>query len=85
MPRYDFECYDGHRFEHDCRMDEIDNEIPCKESGCERMAKQIITHSHPEGWFDHGAASNRDAAREGRYDPNNPNRRFMTKGRSWRK
>jgi uncharacterized integral membrane protein (TIGR00701 family) len=31
------------------------------------------------------AASNRDAALEGRYDPLNPNRRFMKKGRSWQK
>ena len=35
--------------------------------------------------LDHGMATNRDAAREGRYNPLNPNTRFMAKGRSWRK
>ena len=36
--------------------------------------------------LDHGRASNRDAAREGRYDPLNPNRRFISKGRrEWRR
>lgn len=53
---------------------------------CRLMAKQVFgAHSNPGGMLDHGSASNRDAAREGRYDPLNPNRRFMTKGRSWRK
>lgn len=42
-------------------------------------------HNNPGGALHHGLASNRDAAREGRYDPLNPNRRFMAKGRGYRK
>ena len=53
---------------------------------CMLKAKLIVgPHSNPGGMHDHGLGSNRDAAREGRYDPLNPNRRFMAKGRSWRK
>jgi len=53
---------------------------------CQLKAKLVVrAHAHPAGMLDHGLASNRDAAREGRYDPLNPNRRFMAKGRSWRK
>ena len=85
MPLYDFQCDHKHRFEHTCSMDDCEKEIPCEASGCTLMARNVISHSHPEGWFDHGSASNRDAGREGRYDPLNPNRRFITKGRSWRK
>lgn len=126
MPRYDFECPHGHRFEYDCSMADRDKPIPCegvvnqlapdelveqypegaklpdglarvplndgmgnkilvKEVPCALSAVGIITHSNPAGALDHGSASNRDAAREGRYDPLNPNRRFMAKGRSWRK
>jgi hypothetical protein len=55
--------------------------VPCK-----LKAKLIIgKHNNPGGALDHGLAANRDAAREGRYDPANPNRKFMAKGRSWRK
>lgn len=42
-------------------------------------------HNNPGGALFHGLGSNRDAAREGRYDPLNPNRRFMAKGRGYRK
>jgi hypothetical protein len=53
---------------------------------CMLKATLIVgPHSNPAGMLDHGMASNRDAAREGRYDPMNPNRRFIAKGRSWRK
>jgi hypothetical protein len=57
-----------------------------KEVPCMLKATLVIgTHSNPKSMLDHGFASNRDAAREGRYDPLNPNRRFMAKGRGWRK
>lgn len=53
---------------------------------CILMAKKLsISFSESNGILDHGTASNRDAAREGRYDPFNPNRRFMTKGRTWKR
>jgi hypothetical protein len=66
-------------------MAECDQETPCEEPGCTAAATQIIAHSNPGGSLSHGAASNRDAALEGRYDPLNPNRRFMKKGRSWQR
>jgi hypothetical protein len=65
--------------------DENKNEFLVKKVRCRLMAKMIISHNNPGGMLDHGSASNRDAAREGRYDPLNPNRRFMTKGRAWRR
>ena len=52
---------------------------------CVLMARHIISHSNPAGALDHGTSNNRDAAREGRYDPLNPSRRFMAKGRGYRK
>jgi hypothetical protein len=53
---------------------------------CVFKAKIFIgVHNNPGGALDHGLGSNRDAAREGRYDPLNPNRRFMAKGRGYRK
>lgn len=53
---------------------------------CMLKAKRIeIAFSETNGICQSGMASNRDAAREGRYDPLNPNRRFMAKGRgAWR-
>lgn len=56
-------------------------EIPCML----KAELYIGRHSNPAGMLDHGLATNRDAAREGRYDPVNPSRRFISKGRSWRK
>ena len=86
MPLYDFECPGGHRFERICPMDKRGEEVPCEEASCALRAKQVFgTHSNPSSMLDHGSASNRDAAREGRYDPLKPNTRFMAKGRGWRK
>lgn len=85
MPLYSFGCQDNHVFEHMCPMAECDKILPCEEPGCKLPAQQVINHSNPGALLDHGSASNRDAAREGRYDPMNPNRRFMAKGRSWRR
>jgi hypothetical protein len=57
-----------------------------KKVPCILQATLVVgTHSNPAACLHHGFASNRDAAREGRYDPLNPNRRFMAKGRGWRK
>lgn len=57
-----------------------------REVPCMLKASLVVgTHTNPKSMLDHGFASNRDAAREGRYDPLNPNRRFMAKGRDWRK
>lgn len=60
-------------------------EIPVKTVACMLMAGTVIAHQNPAGMLDHGSSNNRDAAREGRYDPLNPNRRFMAKGRGYRK
>jgi len=60
--------------------------VAVKKVPCILKAKRItISFSESNHILDHGSASNRDAAREGRYDPLNPNRRFMAKGRQWRK
>jgi len=60
--------------------------LAVKPVACMLKAKlKVGTHSNPAAILDHGMASNRDAAREGRYDPLNPSRRFMSKGRGWRK
>jgi len=53
---------------------------------CMLKAKLVVgTHNNPRNILDHGLGRNRDAAREGRYDPLNPNTRFLSKGRGWRK
>ena len=63
------------------RVPVVVTEVPCI-----LKAKLLVgTHSNAKAMLDHGMASNRDAAREGRYDPLNPNRRFIAKGRQWRK
>jgi hypothetical protein len=63
-----------------------EGDLPVVMVPCALKATQFIgQHNNPGGAIDHGASSNRDAAREGRYDPLNPNRRFVTKGRGYRK
>ena len=65
---------------------EGEEEIWVKDVPCMLKAKHVeISFSGTNLILDHGSASNRDAAREGRYDPLNPNTRFMAKGRQWRK
>lgn len=55
-------------------------------SRCILRAKRIFAgHNNPAGMLDHGMAINRDAAREGRYDPLRPSTRVMGSGRYWRK
>lgn len=59
--------------------------ILTRDSPCILGAKIFVgNHNSPKSLLNHGSASNRDAAREGRYDPLNPNTRFMAKGREWR-
>jgi len=60
-------------------------EAPVLEVPCALKATMVIAHSNPGGALGHGTSNNRDAAREGRYDPLNPNRNFMAKGRGYRK
>jgi len=53
---------------------------------CILKAQRIeIAFSDTNAILQCGVASNRDAAREGRYDPLNPNTRFIKKGRTWQK
>jgi len=47
---------------------------------CPLMAKRIeISHARPSAMLDYGLGANRDAAREGRYDPNRPSTRGVRK------
>jgi hypothetical protein len=47
---------------------------------CPLMAKRIeISHARPSTMLDYGLGANRDAAREGRYDPNRPSTRGVRK------
>lgn len=46
---------------------------------CGVRAKYILTHGHPGGLLDHGICANRDAAREGRWDPDRPITRGVRK------
>ena len=63
-----------------------DGKVLVRKVPCQLKAELFVgPHNNPGGALDHGLGSNRDAAREGRYDPLNPNRRFMAKGRSWMK
>ena len=43
------------------------------------------THNNPRNQLFHNLGANRDAAREGRYDPSKPSTRFLAKGKGWRK
>jgi len=68
------------------RFDVDDGEVITSTATCALKAQRVrISFAKHNLILDHGMANNRDAAREGRYDPLNPSRRFMAKGRSWRK
>jgi len=63
-----------------------EGDLPVVMVPCVLHATHFIgQHNNPGGALGHGASNNRDAAREGRYDPLNPNRNFMAKGRGYRK
>ena len=85
MPLYQYECSAGHAFDAIVPMAERNVPLPCEEDGCFECASMVITHSHPEAILDHGMARNSENAKMGKYDPLNPNTRFMSKGRNWRK
>jgi hypothetical protein len=81
MPLYDFQCEDGHKFEHTCPSDDSELAIACIEPGCTARASQKFNF----GGLDHGIALFRDQAREGRFDENNLSTRYMSSGRqAWR-
>jgi hypothetical protein len=82
MPVYDFECKQGHRFEHTCRISELDEPVKCTTDGCSEIATNVCTF----GGLDHGIGLFRDQAREGRFDESNLSTRYMSSGRgSWRR
>jgi hypothetical protein len=64
MPRYDYECPQGHRFEQHARMSACDTPVPCTTEGCTEQAVTIITGGH----LDHGIACHRDASLAGNWD-----------------
>jgi hypothetical protein len=84
-PMFDFECIAGHRFEKVVPLAERHDVIACAvvdDSGqpCALDARRIeICHARPSTMLDHGLGANRDAAREGRYDPNRPSTRGVRK------
>lgn len=80
MPLYDFECGDGHRFEAVVPLAARQQPIPCQAPTCPLVAHRIeICHARPSTMLDYGLGANRDAAREGRYDPNRPSTRGVRK------
>ena len=93
MPLYDWECSHGHRFEKVVPLDRRNDPIPCEgdlgaalvSSGansapCLLLATRVeVSHARPSTMLDYGLARNRDAAREGRYDPNRPSTRGVRK------
>lgn len=85
MPLYQFECPKGHTFDEIVPMRERYYPIMCTGDGCQEVARMVIAHSNPGGLLDHGLARNRDLAREGRWNPDEPSPRFMSKGSKWRK
>lgn len=80
MPMYDFQCHEGHGFERVVPIAARDELIACEEPGCAAVAHRVeISHAHPGTMLDYGLGANRDAAREGRYDPNRPSKRGVRK------
>ena len=64
----------------------VDLDIPAEPTNiwvvdvpCMLNATMEIGHSNPSALTYRNLGANRDAAREGRYDPLNPSRRFMSK------
>lgn len=92
MPLYDFECSNGHRFEESASLARREEAIPCQgtidgaDGGqpasvtCPLLAHRVqICHARPSTMLDYGLGANRDAARQGRYDPNRPSTRGVRK------
>jgi hypothetical protein len=79
-PMYDFACSAGHRFERVVPIAVRNEPIACDDSGCSLLATRIeICHARPSTMLDYGLAANRDAALQGRYDPNRPSTRGVRK------
>ncbi len=77
---YDFQCAAGHRFEKVVPLDARNRRVDCEGAGCALSAHRIeICHARPSTMLDYGLGANRDAAREGRYDPNRPSTRGVRK------
>jgi hypothetical protein len=80
MPLYDFECPAGHRFEALVSIASRTEPFPCQAPACALQAQRIeICHAHPSTMLDYGLGANRDAAREGRYNPDRPSTRGVRK------
>jgi hypothetical protein len=80
MPMYDFQCEAGHRFESVVPIATRTEPIPCQDPACRLMARRVeICHARPSMLLDYGLGANRDAAREGRYDPSRPSKRGVRK------
>jgi hypothetical protein len=92
MPLYDFHCDAGHRFERVVPLAQRNEPIACEggppksgDAGAARLpcplpANRVeIAHARPSTMLDYGLGANRDAAREGRYDPNRPSTRGVRK------
>ena len=84
MPMYDYACPSGHRFEKVVPIAERNEPVGCEGAtgncDCPLQATRIeIAHAHPSTMLDYGLGANRDAAREGRYDPNRPSTRGVRK------
>lgn len=58
---------------------ELGSNLPVTKMACGVRARYILTHGHPGGLLDHGLAANRDAALEGRWDPDRPITRGVRK------
>ncbi len=41
MPRYDFECSDGHVFEIDIPSSKVKDKFRCKSNGCNKLAERV--------------------------------------------
>jgi hypothetical protein len=84
-PLYDYCCSAEHRFEKLVPIAERERPVACEGSGtdgrpCALDARRVeISHARPSTMLDHGLGANRDAAREGRYDPNRPSMRGVRK------
>jgi hypothetical protein len=85
MPLYGYCCSAGHCFDRVVPIADRHLPIPCEGNcsdgqRCRLEAHRIeICHARPSTMLDYGLGANRDAAREGRYDPNRPSTRGVRK------
>jgi hypothetical protein len=85
MPMYGYSCAAGHEFERVVAIADRHLPIACegkRDDGqpCPLSANRIeICHARPSAMLEYGLGANRDAAREGRYDPLRPSTRGVRK------